>query len=236
MNRQSIQDAMIESLAGVTECHAAEGIHIDHDTDGLELLPQAVREHLVENEALHQEWRQLLRQVRALRTLQRVPAPSDLDGRVVASLQAGYRQGRVTEHVQALPSERAPHELDLLVRRLASQPFMEASADLGDLKAPASLDRLVAVRVSAETAARKPNGLPRTSRLLAAAALLVATSLGLVRLLGERDTGTANEGLEVALFSFRVVRIEDPTLADSELLGLLGGMSGGMLDGREGSQ
>jgi hypothetical protein len=69
---------------------------------------------------------------------------------------------------------------------------------------------------------------------MAAAALLVATSLGLVRLLGERDVGQGNEGLEVASFSFRVIRIEDPALADPDLLALLGGMSGGMLDGREG--
>jgi len=236
MNRQSIRDAMIESLSGVTARHVAEGVNVDHGTDRLDLLPQAVREHLVENEAMHQEWRQLLRQVRAIRTLQRVPVPSDLDGRVVASLQAGYRQERVAEQVQALPTERAPHELDLLVRRLAHQPFMEAAADLGELKAPASLDRLVAVRVSAERSVRKPNGIARTSRLLAAAALLVATSLGLVRLLGERDTETANDGLEVASFSFSVVRIEDPALAGSELLSLLGAMSGGMLDGRGGPQ
>ncbi|MBJ76665.1 MAG: hypothetical protein CMJ98_06585 [Planctomycetes bacterium] len=236
MNRQSIRDAMIESLSGVTTRHAAEGANVDHGTDRLELLPQAVREHLAENEVLHQEWRQLLRQVRAIRTLERVPVPSDLDGRVVASLQAGYRQERVAEQVQALPTERAPRELDLLVRRLANQPFAEASADLGDLKAPASLERLVAVRVETERLARKPSGMPRTSRLLAAAALLVATSLGLVRLLGERDAGTGDNGLEVASFSFRVTRMEDPANADPALLGLLGGMSGGMLDGREGPQ
>jgi hypothetical protein len=234
MNRQSIRDAMIESLSGVTARHAAEGTDVDHDTDRLELLPQEVREHLVENEGLHQEWRQLLRQARAIRNLERVPVPSDLDGRVVASLQAGYRQERVAEQVHALPAERAPRELDLLVRRLANQPFTDASADLRDLKAPETLDRLVAVRVNAERSARKPSGLSRASRLMAAAALLVATSLGLVRLLGERDVGQGNEGLEVASFSFRVIRIEDPALADPDLLALLGGMSGGMLDGREG--
>ena len=236
MNRQSIRDAMIKSLSGVTFRHAAEGVEIDHGTDRLDLLPQAVREHLVENEALHQEWRQLLRQVRAIRTLERVPVPSDLDGRVVASLHAGYRQKRAAEQVQSLRAERAPRELDLLVRRLANQPFTDAAADLGDLKAPASLDRLVAVRVNVERSAGKPRGILRTSRLLAAAALLVATSLGLVRLLGERNAGTGNEGLEVATFSFRVIRVEDPALADPDLLTLLGGMSGGMLDGREGSR
>ncbi|HIF41454.1 MAG TPA: hypothetical protein EYQ74_10185 [Planctomycetes bacterium] len=236
MNRQSIRDAMIESLSGVTTRHASESADVDHGTDRLELLPQAVREHLIENEALHQEWRQLLRQARAIRTLSRVPVPSDLDGRVVASLQAGYRQGRVAEQVQTLPAERAPRELDLLVRRLANQPFTEASDDRGDLKAPTTLDRLVAVRVNAERSARRPNGLPRASRLMVAAALLVATSLGLVRLLGERDATNGTEGLEVASFSFRMIRIEDPALADPDLLNLLGGMSGGMLDGREGSR
>jgi hypothetical protein len=36
----------------------------------------------------------------------------------------------------------------------------------------------------------------------------------------------------MASFSFRVIRIEDPALAHPDLVNLLGGMSGGVLDGR----
>ena len=233
MNRQSIRDAMIESLAGVTSHHPAQGPDkgIDPGTDGLDLLPQAVREHLVENEGLRQEWRQLLRQARAIRTLERVPVPSDLDGRVVASLQAGYRQERAIAHVRALPPEPAPRELDVRMGQSADRPFAADGLDPGFLKAPAVLDRLVAQRVTSEGRAR-PHGSPRSPRLMAAAALLVATSLGLMALLGDRGSALGDDGLEMASFSFRVIRIEDPALAHPDLVNLLSGMSGGALDGR----
>lgn len=233
MNRQSIRDAMIESLAGVTPDHPAQGLDkgVDPGTDRLDLLPQAVREHLVENEGLRREWRQLLRQVRAIRTLERVPVPSDLDGRVVASLQAGYRQERAIAHVRALPPEPAPHELDVRMGQSAGQPFAADGLDPGFLKAPAVLDRLVAERARSGGGAR-PQGSPRSTRLMAAAALLVASSLGLMALLGDRSSNLGGDGLEMASFSFRVIRIEDPALAHPDLVNLLGGMSGGVLDGR----
>ncbi|GEM_PF-1632792 len=244
MNRQSIRDAMIESLAGVTPSHPARGADsgFDSGTDRLELLPETVREHLVENESLRREWRQLLRQARAIRTLGRVPVPSDLDGRVVASLQAGYRQQRATASVQALPPEPAPLEFDARIGQVAEQALHEEGLELGLLEAPASLDGLVADRVDVERGLgsdpvrpRAARGRRRTNRLAALVGLVVVTGLGVVAVLPElgpaRNAGL--DAVEQASFSFKVVRIDDPALADADLKDLLGGMSGGILDGRE---
>ncbi|MGD2017659.1 MAG: hypothetical protein PVJ89_06075 [Planctomycetota bacterium] len=77
--------------------------------------------------------------VRALRSLPRLEAPAELDGRVVASLEAGFRQDRAADHVAGLPRVGAPEEL---TERVA--------AEVGrGLEAPAVLDRLVAERVEA---------------------------------------------------------------------------------------
>ena len=84
------------------------------------------------------------RQVRALRSLGRREAPSELDGLVVASLEAGARQRRAAEQVASLPAVPAPGSL---APRVAAT--IEEQGD--GAVAPAVLERLVAERVQAPT-------------------------------------------------------------------------------------
>lgn len=69
-------------------------------------------------------------QRRALRGLPRMPAPRDLDGFVVAALQAGHRQDRAIEALRTLERRPMPVEADLAIWPKGAQ-------------APAALDRLV---------------------------------------------------------------------------------------------
>lgn len=82
--------------------------------------------------------------VRALRSLPSLRAPEELEGRVVASLEAGYRQDRAAGLVAGLEAVSAPEEL---------MPLVEARVEenLGEVEAPAVLERLVEERVAAPT-------------------------------------------------------------------------------------
>jgi|GEM_PF-3577505 len=80
--------------------------------------------------------------LRALRSLPSLGAPEELEGRVVASLEAGFRQDRAAGLVSGLDARPAPEEL---------APLVEARVEgnLDDVAAPAVLERLVEERVSA---------------------------------------------------------------------------------------
>ena len=80
--------------------------------------------------------------LRALRSLPRLQAPEELDGRVVASLEAGFRQDRATGLVTGLQAHPAPEELAGLVEG-------QVEANLKGVGAPAVLERLVEERVEA---------------------------------------------------------------------------------------
>jgi len=77
-------------------------------------------------------WQRLQAQVGALGRLQRMQAPNELEGRVVASAQAGFREDRAVRHLRALPALDAPTELERRVSEL-----------LTPLRAPEVLERLV---------------------------------------------------------------------------------------------
>ncbi len=80
--------------------------------------------------------------LRALRALPSLRAPDELEGRVVASLEAGFRQDRAVDLVAGLGAEAAPGELG---------PMVEARVEenLEGVQAPAVLGRLVEERVAA---------------------------------------------------------------------------------------
>jgi len=116
---------------------------------------------------------------RALRSLPRVDAPAELDGLVVAALHGGHREDRAARYVATLGTLPAPASLlPRVERQVASNPA---------LVAPAALDRLVEVRVLAESAGGNAAG---GRRALAASAhadrqrrlsgLMTATAAGAV--------------------------------------------------------
>jgi len=78
-------------------------------------------------------WQRMRTQARALGTLRRHAVPVELEGRIVATLHAGYREDRAVRHLRALPPVDAPAELE---RRIADI--------LTPQRAPAVLERLVA--------------------------------------------------------------------------------------------
>lgn len=77
---------------------------------------------------------------RALSSLMALEAPDELDGLVVASLNAGAREERALNFARSLPRLEAPAVLDEAVA---------ARIDADAASAPAVLDRLVEERVSA---------------------------------------------------------------------------------------
>ncbi len=80
--------------------------------------------------------------LRALRSLPGLRAPDELEGRVVASLEAGFRQDRAAGLVAGLSAAVAPAELDPLVAAKVEE-------NLDSVQAPAVLERLVGERVAA---------------------------------------------------------------------------------------
>jgi hypothetical protein len=80
--------------------------------------------------------------LRALRSLPSLAAPEALEGRVVASLEAGFRQDRAAGLVSGLERRIAPEELAPLVGARVEE-------NLEGVGAPAVLERLVGERVAA---------------------------------------------------------------------------------------
>ncbi len=80
--------------------------------------------------------------LRALRFLPGLSAPEELEGRVVASLEAGFRQDRAAGLVSGLGARSAPEELAHLVAA-------QVEANLDGVVAPTVLERLVEERVAA---------------------------------------------------------------------------------------
>lgn len=205
-------------------------------------------------------WRErAARQIAALRELPRREAPFELDGRVVATREAGYRQGRAARALLELGRVSSPVELETAVDaglgRAASGPIEGAAP----LRAPSVLDRLVAEELGdpAKAGARRYLGSLRRQRAPAvllqrlalelregraarprrrarqawwAASLAgAAVFLWVARLAVESARGTGQEP-----FVLPEVRVVDSTEAlPSVATSLLGGLLGGALDVRE---
>jgi len=158
MTERSLRDAML--------LHVAQVARLDDDgVDGRSGLPEDLRERLSADETALAEWRGLVRQARALVSLgthqaSRLRAPADLDGRVVAALQAGRREERAVTALRSLARVDAPTELTARVRRLAERSF----SDDPEHRAPRVLDRLVEEEIAdhpASVTKRMVGGLTR---------------------------------------------------------------------------
>lgn len=118
---------------------------------------------------------------RDLSSLARLRAPAELEGRVVASLQAGFRQGRAAASVADLGRVSSPPELDQAVdAELEGSTAPEAREDLpARLRVPGVLDRLVAEELAdpTRTRARRYLGTLRRKRAPEELRLLVAGAL-----------------------------------------------------------
>ncbi len=99
-------------------------------------------------------------QAKALGSLSRAGAPRDLDGRVVASIQAGYRQDRAVVALARLEPKEAPIELQRHVRR-----------QLALFSAPDILRRLVEEEMAAPDKALAKRYAGRLDRVAAPDAL-----------------------------------------------------------------
>lgn len=75
------------------------------------------------------------RHVFALTELARASAPRDLDGRVVAATQAGFRQDRAVRALSILTPETMPRDAELVI--------WQQTAGASGPSAPSALDRLV---------------------------------------------------------------------------------------------
>ncbi|MFT7668544.1 MAG: hypothetical protein ACI8X5_001237 [Planctomycetota bacterium] len=100
----------------------------------------SVEEHLRECEVCAQSAEGMLRSLKALRELGRVTAENDLEGRVVAACQAGYREARAIDSLCSLTTEKVPAELDERIDVLISSLGTEGELSQ---KTPAELDERV---------------------------------------------------------------------------------------------
>jgi hypothetical protein len=96
-----------------------------------------------------------------LEVLPRPALPAELEGLVVAALQAGQRQARAAQAIAALGRVSSPPDLDRAVDAelgealdLEEQPETEASDALARLAVPGVLDRLVAEELASPSQAR----------------------------------------------------------------------------------
>ena len=124
-------------------------------------------------EAVAERLRRARTHVRALRSLNRLPAPAALDGLVVAALHGGHREDRAAAYVGTLGTLPAPASL---------LPRVEHEVAAARARvAPAALDRLVEVRVLAESATvgRRP-GSAEAVRQRRVSGLMTATAAGVV--------------------------------------------------------
>lgn len=210
-------------------------------------LPEGMREHAEACPDCRELWRRASGQVEALRSLPRLEVPSELEGRVVAAMQAGHRQERVAHALTSLQRRSAPRELDaaaIAATTPPGRPMRRVAPDvldrlvdesLRDLPATVNaglLDRLPRLHAPAELDARVDSMLVRGDHLVrrpwmrfagpigvAAAALLVAAVVAL-------NPGTSAP--DDAAYPFEVVRHEafDPAHHSATTLDLLESMTG----------
>lgn len=175
-------------------------------------LPLAARAHAESCSACSVRWRKHVALRRALTALPPRSAPADLEGRVVAAFEAGYREDRVVASLRSIPTLGAPAELDRRVRALFSPN-----------PAPEVLDRLVEARLESE---RRAARLRRGARRVLQAAGLAAAAVAVFVVLREvREDRPA--------YAFEIVRLDSLRDAgiDSAARGLIDGLTGGIVEG-----
>jgi len=176
-------------------------------------------------------WSRLLIQVRLLSTMVRVPAPADLEGRVVAALQPGHRQQRAISAVESLPSLEAP---PVLARRLEAAMSAKAPSVLLE-----RVEQEYELSVSGASSERDERVLwsPMTALVSASLLLLALWAVGPDRGLDapgsepESDQKLARGDAAAGKYRFEIIRVESPRQAslDPATRYWIDGLSGGML-------
>jgi hypothetical protein len=100
-----------------------------------------VEEHLRGCEPCAQKAQAMVRNLHALGELPMVSAPAELDGRIVAASQAGFRQERAVNGLAGVDSVAAPAALDLRIDGLLES--MRDSGELPEREAPFELEERV---------------------------------------------------------------------------------------------
>jgi|Wag4MinimDraft_6_1082665.scaffolds.fasta_scaffold00866_7 hypothetical protein len=163
-------------------------------------------------------------QGRVLRALPRVPAPSELDGRVVAAFHAGVRQTRALDQVQSLSRVPVPSELDArMARMLAGAHTSSARFERGESdgrRAPSELDQRVERDLQALLAVKQTRQTTRAWAAFAVASLAMVTAW----LVWPRTQAVPTLQPEIELVQVRSLRELDPLSR-----GLLDSVSGGAL-------
>lgn len=196
---------------------------------------------------------------RALGGLERLTAPAELDGAVVAALEAGYRQDRAVDALRGLGRVSSPRELDhALTGELASREVL-TDAEVPDLpsslpaaqrmRAPSELADLVAEELGDPAGQRVRRFVGSLERLEAPAELeerlaamdfsrggrqratpMLATALG-VLVVAVLALGYALRSQpQEPRYDFVVEVVDDPSQLSSMGLGLLNSVSGGIVD------
>ena len=198
------------------------------DGDSQELLSDALRARLAADADAREVWARIVDHVRTLRSLPRVTPPQDLEGRIVAALNDGYRQDRAVALLRRLQYRDAPPELSARVRHLAERPFA-----LPGLTAPSVLDRLVEVELESESRGLMNRLVVRTLRAGREPRWLTTTVL-LVGILvcawvaGRESSRVQARGTDRGWID---VVHQDLSQATPEVASLLDGLSGGAVGG-----
>lgn len=194
--------------------------------------------HLARCSACRRELARAERRVAIVRELPRASAPLELDGAVVAALQAGARQERVIRALTALTPFPAPEDLEsrialprapAVLDRLVAEDMADPAKALVSryvqrlerLSAPDELWERVCNAPARSTASRL-----LTPVLIAASLVLVVGSLVLTQALrGTREPSTPSSGIVFVVERVESVRDLDPVAA-----GIVAGFTSGWSD------
>jgi hypothetical protein len=175
-----------------------------------------------------------VRQVAALRALEHVRAPFELDGLSVAATQAGARQERAALALRALGRTSAPADLELRLTGRAAPAVLdrlveEELADIERARVRRWLGRLPRLGAPAELRQRVASGQRRARPLVPLGAALVTLALvggalALVEILRPPAVGPERGPRLV------VERVRSPADLDPMARSLLGGLTGGLSD------
>ncbi|MFT5050615.1 MAG: hypothetical protein ACI8QZ_002017 [Chlamydiales bacterium] len=174
-------------------------------------------------------WKRLLIQVRLLGSLSRLPAPADLEGRVVAALQPGHRQQRAIRAVSSLPHLEAP---PVLARRMEAAFITKApNALLDRVEREYEASRAETDDLRAERGTRSPMAAIVTASLVLLALWAVTPDRTPETSGADADQQLAQGEATASPYRFEIIRISSPRSAslDAATRRWVDGLSGGML-------